>query len=347
MAGVRVAGAPKATMALAGLALVLSAALWLAPDPHRDQVLGDIRAFGKAHPTEIPPEDCSVPMGMGPWLTQGTKPASADYETLCTDLRQAELRSGSLRLSLGYEHNGPLDWLLHPLVFANPILALLGCALLFLGVGPYLEERWGRPTYLGLIAVAALGSAAVRTLVCNSGSLPWTGAQGWLGALVAAFTVVFLTAQVKFVAPTWPPRMLTLPAWSVAAWWLMVRLVAMWTTGADRASVIGELAGWFIGLGAGLALQLGWLEQVQTVAGPRLGAGLQRMRRLTQKPEAASQRGQPPPPEPEAEVAAEAEEDPPARETFDFEPEAAPADPLPELAMPRRTPRQLAWPAEA
>ncbi len=341
-------------MVLAALALLLSAGLWLAPDPHRDQVLSDIRAFGKAHPTEIPPEDCAVPMGMGPWLTQGTKPASADYETLCAELRQAELRSGALRLSLGYEQNGPLDWLLHPLVFANPILALLGCALLFLGVGPYLEERWGRRTYLGVIAVAALGSAGARTMVCNSGSLPWTGAQGWLGALVAAFTVVFLTAQVQFIAPTWPPRMIPLPGWSVAAWWLMVRLVAMWTTGADRASVIGELAGWGIGLGAGLAVHLGWLAQVQNVAGPRLGAGLERMRRLTQKEESLSQRGQPPPePEPEPDPEPERDDAPTADAPFDFdaEPAAAPAEPKPAVPtpvgpLPRRPPRQLELPSE-
>jgi len=188
----------------------------------------------------------------------------------------------------------------------------------------------------------------VRTLVCTTGSLPWTGAQGWLGALVAAFTVVFLTAQVQFVAPTWPPRMLTLPAWSVAAWWLMVRLIAMWATGADRASVIGELAGWFIGLGAGIAVNQGWLQQVHAVAGPRLGAGVEKMRRVAQKQEGTSQRGQPPPPS-ESEPEPEPEDDAPTGVTFDFEaePQPSPADPLPALVMPKPSTRAVELPTSA
>ncbi len=337
-------------MLLAGGALVLSVLLWLAPDAHRDNVLADIRTFGKSHPTEIPPEDCTVPMGMGPWLTQGAKPASVAYENLCGELRQAELRSGSLRLSMGYEHNGPLDWLLHPLVFANPLLALLGCALLFLGVGPYLEERWGRRTYLAVIAVSALGSAGVRTLVCNSGSLPWTGAQGWLGALVAAFTVVYLTAQVQFVVPSWPPRTLTLPAWSVAAWWLMVRLLAMWWTGVDRAGVIGELAGWSIGLAAGMAVHLGWIGQLQAAAGPALGATMQKVRRMAQKVEEPERDLSPPPSAPSAPIEDARDDESELRdderpEVDLFALEAAPT-PLPALVHGPARRRQLDLPDE-
>lgn len=289
LVGPAVPRSPKLTFWLTAGSVLLSLLLWLAPDSRLNDQLDAMRVYGRAHPTQNPPDDCRVALGPGPWVTQGDKPPDAEYERLCTKARELELRSGPRRLSVGQRENDALDWLLHPLVFANPIAALLGWLMLAFVMGPYLEDRWGRRLLGAVVASTALLSALVWKAVSTDGSVPWTGAQGWLSALVAAFTVIFFQRTAQFMLPSMPPKTVTLPAWAVAAWWLAARLLGQLWGDSDRAAIIAEMAGVAGGAGVGLAFQFGLIDRLVGLAGGGGLSGLQaELRRRLQKAEPAA-----------------------------------------------------------
>ena len=258
VADARVSGWPVVTFALAGASLLLTVLVWLAPDATVDRAQAEVRAYASAHGSEQTPEGCLPHVAGSEGTGVATQPASAEFERRCNAATEASYGGHEKRFALqpvGRQTPG-LAWVLHPLAWTNPFGALTGLLLLVLVVGSFVEDRYGKGPFAAALAAAALLSALVWRMAAGEASDAWSGGQGYLAALLALFVATFVTRPVKFLLLTPLPKMIEVPAWSVAVWWLIARTVSLWLGDVDRPLVVAELVSFIAGGAAGAGLRL-------------------------------------------------------------------------------------------
>jgi len=277
VADARVAGWPVVTFAVAGASALLTAAVWMAPDAAVQRAQADVRRYATDHPEQAPPEGC-VPQVLDatPRSKEPVVPATAEFERRCNRASEAMHSGHQLRFALqppGRPTPG-LAWVLHPFAWANPLAAIAGLTLLVLVVGTFVEDRYGRAPFAAILALSAAVAALAWRWAAGEASAGWSGGQGCLAALLAVFVVTFVARPVKFLVFTPLPRMVEWPAWAVAAWWLVARVVSLWLGDMDRPLVVAELVSFLAGGAAAVALRVRFPGgALPTRVDPRAGSG--------------------------------------------------------------------------
>ena len=109
-----------------------------------------------------------------------------------------------------------LSWLSHMFLHAG-WLHLLGNMLILFLAGPFIEDKWGRPLYLGFYLASGLVAAFFHILSAPDSAMPVIGASGAIyGTTKIKFFYLFLLIRGTFRAPAW----LMIPLWFVSQLWM-------------------------------------------------------------------------------------------------------------------------------
>lgn len=103
----------------------------------------------------------------------------------------------------------------------------LGFNLLFLYlVGPFIEDRWGRPYFAGFYLLSGLAGALTQTLLFPDSMVGSIGASGAIAGVMGAFAVRYREAKIRFLY-FFGPGFTGLAGTFLAPAWLMLGLWAM------------------------------------------------------------------------------------------------------------------------
>jgi membrane associated rhomboid family serine protease len=96
----------------------------------------------------------------------------------------------------------------------------LGGNMLFLWVfGNNVEDRLGRPLYLGFYLIGGLAASALQIALAPSSAVPNLGASGAIAAILGAYLVMYPRARVLtllfFISPVELPAAIVLGSWFV------------------------------------------------------------------------------------------------------------------------------------
>jgi membrane associated rhomboid family serine protease len=127
-----------------------------------------------------------------------------------------------------------LSWVSHMFLHAGWLHLLGNMFILFLA-GPFIEDRWGRPIYLGFYVVSGFVAAFFHILSVPDSAMPMIGASGAIAGVMGAFLILFGKTKIKFFylfllirgtfrAPAW----LMIPLWFAShgvAWFMVSKKV--------------------------------------------------------------------------------------------------------------------------
>lgn len=142
--------------------------------------------------------DASAAMEQHVWVRFGLVPSAPRLEGLF----------GHLFLHAGWAH-------------------LIGNLLFLLLTGPFLENRWGRSTYLLFYVGAGVAAAGLFAWRDPFGTSPLIGASGAIAGAMGAFLVVFATVRIKFaywLGLFWGT--FAVPAWLLMPLWFVHELAS-------------------------------------------------------------------------------------------------------------------------
>jgi membrane associated rhomboid family serine protease len=151
-----------------------------------------------------------------------------------------------------------LSWVSHMFLHAG-WMHLLGNMLILFLAGPFVEDRWGRPLYLGFYVVSGFVAAFFHILSVPDSAMPMIGASGAIAGVMGAFLILYGKTKIKFFylfllirgtfrAPAW----LMIPLWFASQLWMGLLTseldiqvgVAYWAHIGGFAMGVG--AAWFI-----------------------------------------------------------------------------------------------------
>jgi membrane associated rhomboid family serine protease len=120
-----------------------------------------------------------------------------------------------------------VSWISHMFLHAG-WLHLIGNLLILFLAGPFIEDVWGRPIYLGFYVVSGLLAAFFHVLSIPEAQVPMIGASGAIAGVMGAFLLRYGRTKIKFFylvmfvirgtfrAPAW----LMIPLWFVCQVWM-------------------------------------------------------------------------------------------------------------------------------
>jgi len=120
-----------------------------------------------------------------------------------------------------------VSWISHMFLHAG-WLHLIGNLLILFLAGPFIEDVWGRPIYLGFYVVSGLLAAFFHVLSVPEAQVPMIGASGAIAGVMGAFLMRYGTTRIKFFylfmfvirgtfrAPAW----LMIPLWFACQMWM-------------------------------------------------------------------------------------------------------------------------------
>ena len=140
------------------------------------------------------------------------KPVIRSGENLPVEQRQEKLEALQSQALALWRASPAVRWGLTPGEFSisqllsfswvqHSALFLFGWAVLLYTCGPLLEDRWGRPFFLGFLLVANGLPALLFLLVYRHSWIPVTGLMSMTAAVVGAFNVRFPQMRVELPAP--------------------------------------------------------------------------------------------------------------------------------------------------
>jgi membrane associated rhomboid family serine protease len=140
---------------------------------------------------------------------------------------------------------GPtLDLFSHMVLHAS-WLHLFG-NLLFLWIfGPNVEDRLGRPTFLGLFLAGGLVAALVQVAADPASQLPMIGASGAVSAVLGAYLVLFPRARIQsLVFLVFYYELIAVPSVLVLGVWFGLQLVDAFGSLGLTEDAAGGVAFW-------------------------------------------------------------------------------------------------------
>lgn len=207
-------------------------------------------------------------------LTEDAKayrPDSADEEQVeldgwLSEIERAEGRTLFRRLALVPERGlFQVGWLSHMFLHLG-WLHLVGNLFFFYLVGPMLEDRWGRPLFLGFFLASGLVAAFAHYLIDPSTSVSMVGASGAVAGCMGAFTVRFARERIRIgwafwlVLRLWRGAFL-LPAWFWGTLWFATEVFNYWRfRGETNVAVMAHIGGFAFGAAVAVALRATRLE---------------------------------------------------------------------------------------
>jgi membrane associated rhomboid family serine protease len=135
-------------------------------------------------------------------------------------------------------------------------LHLVGNMLILYLAGPFIEDVWGRPLYLGFYLVAGIVAAFFHIGFNAGSSVPMIGASGAIAGVMGAFLIRYRTTRIRFfyMFGLLFRGTFTAPAWIMLPLWFGQQLfLAMLTKNmGDGAGVAywAHVGGFAFGLGA-------------------------------------------------------------------------------------------------
>jgi membrane associated rhomboid family serine protease len=258
---------PWVSVAIVALNVAAFAATSLSSaDRRAEERLREVVQFWVAHPDlELPAEVdrrlhlsrqrlallTHVP-GESPPRWKSTAAEQAQLDELCDDLVTALDASPERRFGLvparGLSQPG---WLTHMFLHGG-LGHLLGNMLIFaLVVGPFLEDAWGWPFFLGLYLVGGVAAGAAQALPMGDSQTPIIGASGAISALLGAFALRLAHRRVRIAY--WFAFFFRgaffVPAWAFAFFGFAMDLVGLKLSGASGGVAYGaHVGGFFFGL---------------------------------------------------------------------------------------------------
>lgn len=277
---------PWLSWAWVAISVVLTVGVLLAVTPQAEQRLQQARVYAIAHPLERIPVGCEALVSDTTWTALAIRASTTEFDRLCTEARDAADVAGARRAALvppdSTAVQSPWAWLLHPLIFANPLVAVLAWLLTAVALGPFAESSWGRKRTAVLVVVASLVAALTWRTACTVGAVPWTGGQAWLAALVAAIVLRWPAEPIPLHLPPAWLRGQQVYVWQVAAAWASLRLLAMLWGDAGRAALLAEFMGLSVGIGWAVMDRAGAIERIAS------GAWLDALRTARRTPASAA-----------------------------------------------------------
>jgi rhomboid family protein len=163
--------------------------------------------------------------------------------------------------------------------------------LLFLWIfAPNVEDRLGRPLFLGLYLLGGAAAAMGHILVDPSSDVPMIGASGAISAVLGAYVVLFPRARIQsLVFLVFYYELIAVPSWIVLGFWFVLQLI-------DGLAALGPIGA----TDAGIAF---WAHIGGFAAGVALAIPLRHLRPPAREPAAAPAAPPPapaPPPPPPA-----------------------------------------------
>jgi membrane associated rhomboid family serine protease len=164
------------------------------------------------------------------WAARNPSPgAKATQEELdrLTERYWAVYRSSpKYRFGLVPDDATPLSHLTHTFMHSSWGHLLSNMFVFFL-VGPYLEQRWGRPLFVGCFLGAGLLTGVLWVVRHPHLDIPTVGASGAIAGLMGAFLICFAAAKIRFAywyVVVWGA--FEVPAWLVLPIWLAKEVIA-------------------------------------------------------------------------------------------------------------------------
>ena len=141
-------------------------------------------------------------------------------------------------------------------------LHLIGNLFLLLLIAPAIEDRWGRPLFLGFYLLGGVAGGVIH-LAMSDDPRPMIGASGAIAAVLGAFAVRFAQTPMRFayfffigfriLRGTFEAR-----AWVMLGVWFANELLQAWWSGAgglsDGTAYWAHVGGFACGAGAAFAL---------------------------------------------------------------------------------------------
>ena len=146
-------------------------------------------------------------------------------------------------------------------------LHLLGNLLILYLAGPFIEDVWGRPLYLGFYVGAGL-FAALAYIAFNAGSaVPMIGASGAIAGVMGAFLVRYRQTRIRFFYMVGiffrgtfsAPALLMLPMWFGEQ--LFFAMLAGNSDGGAGVAYWAHIGGFAFGAGTALAMRAWQIEE--------------------------------------------------------------------------------------
>jgi|GEM_PF-519111 len=146
-------------------------------------------------------------------------------------------------------------------------LHLLGNLFFLYLTGPFIEDVWGRPVFLGFYLLGGLVSGGLFAMRYADLNIPLVGASGAIAACMGAFLIRYWHINIKFFywIGFFFRGTFKAPAWLMLPLWLLRELFA--ATMMDSIDPSGRSGGtafwahvWGFGFGAGVALAMKGLK---------------------------------------------------------------------------------------
>jgi membrane associated rhomboid family serine protease len=135
--------------------------------------------------------------------------------------------------------------------------------MLYLGIfGDNVEDVLGRAGYVAFYLFAGVAAGLAQVLVSPFSSVPAIGASGAIAGVLAVYLVLFPTAPVRVLVPTfYMMRLARVPAFLVLGMWFVIQLfngflsLGAATVATGGVAWFAHIGGFAAGLGVGLLLR--------------------------------------------------------------------------------------------
>jgi membrane associated rhomboid family serine protease len=159
----------------------------------------------------------------------------------------------------------PASWLTHMFLHAG-WMHLLGNMLILFLAGPFVEDVWGRPLYLGFYLASGLVAAFFQILSGPDSTVPMIGASGAIAGVMGAFLMRYGRTKIKFFylfllirgtfrAPAW----LMIPLWFASQLWMGLLTSELDVQGG--VAYWAHIGGFFAGVGTAWLISANRIEE--------------------------------------------------------------------------------------
>jgi len=146
-------------------------------------------------------------------------------------------------------------------------LHLIGNLLIFYLAGPFIEDVWGRPLYLGFYLLAGIAAALFHIGFNGDSSIPMIGASGAIAGVMGAFLVRYGSTKIRFfyMFGFIFRGTFSAPAWVMLPMWFGQQLFFATLThdmeGGGGVAYWAHVGGFVFGLAAAGAMKTARIEE--------------------------------------------------------------------------------------
>ena len=189
----------------------------------------------------------------------------AELDGLGTSLARSMQRLPSVRWGYTPARPSPMTLLTSMFLHAG-WMHILGNMLFFFLSGPFVEDRFGRPLFLGLYLCSGIAAALAEASHAPGSLTPMVGASGAIAGVMGAFLLRLGRSRIRFLILPFPliPAIRfkpLLPAFVVLPMWLLQQLWYAQQSHAGGVAWWAHVGGFLFGFAAAGVLKLARIEE--------------------------------------------------------------------------------------